>query len=103
MSAPLLVVHLVHGTWGRGVWPVIREELGWPPKAQSAYWFEEGSKFRSEVARRLEDVEFEFEFRQFTWSGSNSFGSITSGNRPTVPAAKSGSKAWRFGLVTEMC
>ena len=75
MSAPLLVVHLVHGTWGRGVWPVIREELGWPPKAQSAYWFEEGSKFRSEVARRLEDVEFEF--RQFTWSGSNSFGART--------------------------
>ncbi len=75
MPRPLLVVHLIHGTWGRGVLPVILEELGRSAGPKPVYWFEDGSVFRAELARQLEG--HEVEFREFKWSGSNSFGART--------------------------
>ena len=55
--------------------PVIREELGRSPGPHPVYWFEKDSGFRAELERQLSG--HEFELRQFTWSGSNSFGART--------------------------
>lgn len=71
MPSGLVVIHLIHGTWGRGVSPVVREELGRAPKPHSPFWFEAGSAFRNKLAGLLTDIDVEF--REFTWSGSNSF------------------------------
>jgi hypothetical protein len=51
--------------------PVVREELGRAPKPHSPFWFEAGSAFRNKLAGLLTDIDVEF--REFTWSGSNSF------------------------------
>lgn len=76
MTAECTIVHLVHGTWGRGVLPVILEELGRRPRlSKSKYWFEEGSAFHRGVRQHLGDKDVEF--RTFTWSGSNSFAART--------------------------
>lgn len=69
MANRRLVVHLVHGTWGRGVANVVREELGLPNLPHPPFWFEAGSAFRATLTQRLPECEF----RHFNWSGSNSF------------------------------
>jgi hypothetical protein len=56
---------------GHGVAPVVREELGKAAKPRLPFWYEAGSAFRSKLADLLADVDVEF--REFTWSGSNSF------------------------------
>lgn len=75
MSSHRTIVHLVHGTWGRGVAAVLAEERGDTRPAAEPCWFEPGSGFRQalEAGLATEPVEF----RSFLWSSSNSFGART--------------------------
>ncbi len=79
------IIHLVHGTWGRGWRAHLRETLGlssvtklrWQPrgKPRDPRWFEEGSEFRAEMTALLgeKDNAGRYRFEEFKWSGSNSF------------------------------
>ncbi len=63
MSAPCaMVVHLVHGTWPFG--PFRRSS------ADKKAWFENGSAVRKSIESQ---VNCEVHFREFRWSGRNSF------------------------------
>jgi hypothetical protein len=79
-----IVVHLVHGTWGRGFLPVILEELpansrwSWlfrtrDSASEAPLWFAPESEFRRSVAGMVEPaLRDQLEFREFLWTGSNS-------------------------------
>lgn len=62
MSSHRTIVHLIHGTWGRGVAAVLAEERGDTRPAAEPCWFEPGSDFRQalEVGLAMEPVEFRF-------------------------------------------
>jgi hypothetical protein len=61
-----LVITLVHGTWGRGIFPRIRTVFPLAP-----CWFERGSAFRTRLEATLEP-HAPVVVREFNWSGSNS-------------------------------
>lgn len=64
-SPPQVVVHLVHGTWPRGLWAHF---VGEPSRSPGKpLWYEPASDFR----RTLEALE-NVECRAFEWSGDNS-------------------------------
>ncbi len=79
-----VVVHLVHGTWGRGFLPVVLEDLGSSaagrllrrivkPTHTDPHWFEENSAFRQRVLAGVDhNLRDTLTFRKFLWSGSNS-------------------------------
>jgi predicted esterase len=65
---PEIVVTLVHGTWGRGLFPRTNRRL---PKPELRRWFEPESKFRKQLEERLAGgVRYAIEV--FCWSGANS-------------------------------
>ena len=80
------IIHLVHGTWGRGFGTHFRESLALSKVTrpisnlfkndQAPEWFEEGSDFRNAVVEHLEEKNISkdlYHFEPFEWSGSNSF------------------------------
>jgi len=81
-----IVVHLVHGTWGRGFASVVREDLvasrGWgalcrilSSASAGPLWFEPGSEFTQKVKEKVAPaLRDDIEFHEFLWSGSNSLG-----------------------------
>ena len=71
---PRCIVTLVHGTWGRGFFPFnsIDHSCSRDEATSKRRWFESGSPFHEELARRLADVGVEHRVRSFCWSGSNS-------------------------------
>jgi hypothetical protein len=64
---PEVLLVLVHGTWARGIWKSKRTDPRRPR------WFEPGSTFCSDLARRLESNCVQAKFESIDWSGSNSF------------------------------
>jgi hypothetical protein len=58
-------IFLVHGTWGRGVFPVLRI-------SKKPLWFEPGSAFRDKLASDLHNRGVICSFDAFLWSGANS-------------------------------
>lgn len=65
---PPLAVILVHGTWGRGMFP-----SDTPARAGPARWFEAGSNFRLSLEPLLAERFGEVDVSEFHWSGANSF------------------------------
>lgn len=61
-----LAITLVHGTWGRGVFPALS------PPWRRPFWFEPGGEFHDRLKQGLADREINAPFHAFTWSGSNS-------------------------------
>ena len=62
---PELLITLVHGTWGRGMFPQLRTKMMHSKPA----WFEDGSDFRKRLTAALGTNVL---FREFHWSGCNS-------------------------------
>ena len=62
-TAGALIITLVHGTWGRGFLPPLREE---------GTWFAAGSDFRKTLAGALNKHQLSFSMYPFLWSGANS-------------------------------
>lgn len=67
-QSPELVVHLVHGTWGRGFFPRRRSARS----QRKPLWFESGSPFTTEFINACQAKGIEAELRAFLWSGANS-------------------------------
>jgi hypothetical protein len=79
-----IIIHLVHGTWGRGFMSVVREDLQFSevwrrivraPKSATTrpLWFQPGSEFREKVRDKVgPKLGLTIDFREFLWSGSNS-------------------------------
>ena len=61
------VVTLVHGTWGRGIFPGLIPRLTSRPR-----WFEKNSAFRVQLENLLTADGTELITQEFHWSGSNS-------------------------------
>jgi hypothetical protein len=61
---------LVHGTWGRGVFPKRREVFSYPRNKR--WWFEEGSQFRTGLDEALKSASLDWPIHPFLWSGANS-------------------------------
>jgi hypothetical protein len=66
--APDVAITLVHGTWGRGLFPGLRA----PYAGRTPFWFEPESSFVSQLQTELQLRKLLFEIDAFTWSGSNS-------------------------------
>lgn len=62
---PAINLTLVHGTWGRGIFPSRRV-------SRSPFWFEPGSLFRSRLKEELDRRALEVNVQYILWSGSNS-------------------------------
>ena len=60
-----LLITLVHGTWGRGLFLPKRHRQDKPP-----FWFEEGSPFLTRLRAELGDIPHKITPR--LWSGANS-------------------------------
>jgi hypothetical protein len=79
-----VIVHLVHGTWGRGFVSVVRQDIEasgqWRflcrilnSAKKKTLWFEAKSEFRKSVLNKVDpELRDAIEFREFLWSGSNS-------------------------------
>jgi hypothetical protein len=72
-TSPMLSRHqmkiiLVHGTWGRGIFPYLRSML----PQRTPFWFSEGSKFRRELQTALSNTGILPRTEAFIWSGANS-------------------------------
>jgi hypothetical protein len=65
---------LVHGTWGRGVFPKRQDEGSCDDSAsqKGARWFEKGSRFRTTLETQLNTLSVDYSLRSFCWSGANS-------------------------------
>src|SRR5258708_2300706 len=59
------LITLLHGTWGRGFFPLSADP-------SSPRWFEENSPFRRELEAALAKDSLEFQIQEFHWSGRNS-------------------------------
>jgi hypothetical protein len=70
-DADLLIV-LVHGTWGRGMFPSDVTSSG---KRKQPRWFEPESRFRTSLRWQLSESPSQIAYAvdSFEWSGSNSF------------------------------
>jgi hypothetical protein len=66
-SSAGIFVTLVHGTWGRGLFPTLIPRLSSQPR-----WFEEKSVFRTQLQTLLGANDCPVVIREFHWSGSNS-------------------------------
>jgi len=67
---PKITINLVHGTWGRGLYPRSRSKVD--TDRLKRRWFEDGSRFRSSLSKELARSGIAHEFRPFLWSGANS-------------------------------
>ena len=67
MSLELVIV-MIHGTWGRGIFPSARALMHRRP-----LWFEPGSDFHDDLMRQLDNKGVEVHASSIDWSGSNSF------------------------------
>ncbi|HPE79641.1 MAG: hypothetical protein H6961_01380 [Chromatiaceae bacterium] len=61
-----LAITLVHGTWGRGVFPAL--SLLW----RRPFWFEPGGGFHDRLKHGLAGLGIDAPIHAFTWSGANS-------------------------------
>jgi hypothetical protein len=67
------LIVLVHGTWGRRIFPRLSSWLNAKIfKNRRPLWFEKNSSFRRDLSSALEDARLDAEFIAFEWSGSNS-------------------------------
>ncbi|MFC3968852.1 hypothetical protein ACFOVS_12050 [Rhizobium lemnae] len=68
----LILVVLVHGTWGRGIFPVEVDK----ERRDGPLWFQTGSAFFGELNTKLRETfsssSYQFEMEPFFWSGANS-------------------------------
>jgi hypothetical protein len=62
---------LVHGTWGRGIFPKM-SDLRRRYFRGTKRWFEDGSQFCVEVGAALKSASLDWPIRAFLWSGANS-------------------------------
>lgn len=62
---------LVHGTWGRGIFPKM-SDLSRSYFRATKGWFEEGSQFCSRLDAALKNASLDWPIRAFLWSGANS-------------------------------
>src|SRR5262249_7325113 len=62
---------LVHGTWGRGIFPKI-SDLKRNYFRDTKRWFEEGSQFCDGLDAALKSASLDSPIRAFLWSGANS-------------------------------
>jgi hypothetical protein len=62
---------LVHGTWGRGIFPKM-SDLRRRYFRETKRWFEDGSQFCAEVDAALKSASLDWQIRAFLWSGANS-------------------------------
>jgi hypothetical protein len=62
---------LVHGTWGRGIFPKM-SDLSRSYFRATKGWFEEGSQFCSRLDAALKNDSLDWPIRAFLWSGANS-------------------------------
>jgi hypothetical protein len=60
-----LVVTFVHGTWGRGIFPALRN-------SKTPFWFEPGGAFRDKLVSELQARGIISSVDIFLWSGANS-------------------------------
>ena len=65
---------LVHGTWGRGVFPKRQDEGSCKDSTSQTgtRWFEKGSQFRTALETQLNTMSVGYSLRSFCWSGANS-------------------------------
>jgi hypothetical protein len=66
---PSVVIHLVHGTWPRGLLRQVLPSFVFPARKER-YWFEPGSAFTTSLEQHL--APGTVRFRSFSWSGRNS-------------------------------
>jgi hypothetical protein len=66
--SPDLSIAIVHGTWGRGVFPKLRARLPF----QGPLWFERKSQFCMKLAEQLSRRNISARIWAFEWSGANS-------------------------------
>jgi hypothetical protein len=64
-------VILVHGTWGRGIFPKM-SDLRRRYFRGTKRWFEDGSQFCVEMDAALKSASLDWPIRAFLWSGANS-------------------------------
>ena len=69
-SKEILDIFLVHGTWGRGFFPNLKNSNTSEVKGNS--WFDEGSSFRLDLEEKLNKSEYKYRIHKCTWSGENS-------------------------------
>lgn len=62
---------LVHGTWGRGIFPKM-SDLRRGYFRETKRWFEEGSQFCDGLDAALKSESLDWPIRAFLWSGANS-------------------------------
>jgi hypothetical protein len=62
---------LVHGTWGRGIFPKM-SDLRRGYFRGTKRWFEEGSQFCERLDAALKSASLDWPIRAFLWSGANS-------------------------------
>src|SRR5215813_14771660 len=62
---------LVHGTWGRGIFPKM-SDLRRRYSRGTKGWFEEGSQFCARLDAALKSASLDWPIRAFLWSGANS-------------------------------
>jgi hypothetical protein len=62
---------LVHGTWGRGIFPKMSDLRRSYFRATKG-WFEEGSQFCAGLDAALKNASLDWPIRAFLWSGANS-------------------------------
>jgi pimeloyl-ACP methyl ester carboxylesterase len=64
-----ICITLLHGTWGRGLFPDCR-----PPEGvkRKPFWFEVGSLFRTRLESTLEYLKISYKIKTHEWSGANS-------------------------------
>src|SRR5712664_4011993 len=63
-----LVIIMIHGTWGRGIFPSARALMRRRP-----LWFEPESDFHNDLVRQLNNTGVEVQTSFVEWSGANSF------------------------------
>jgi len=65
---------LLHGTWGRGLFPKRQDEGSREDSSsrEGTRWFEKGSQFRKGLEAQLKGLPLDYSLRWFCWSGANS-------------------------------
>jgi hypothetical protein len=64
----LLRITIVHGTWGRGIFPTVRSRLPF----KGPQWFDDQSQFALKLCERLSKRSIFARISAFPWSGANS-------------------------------
>src|SRR5262245_24732976 len=63
-----LLITIVHGTWGRGIFPALRSRLPF----KNHWWFDDQSQFASKLREGLSKRNIYARISAFNWSGANS-------------------------------